>query len=196
MLSVRCTILVARWHFSEVVLKNSESSNIPPGVELDEEPLFFPVSLTKYGVMSICTLGLYEVFWMWKCWVYLRDRGRKASPVARAILLPPIYLYGLLKEIRAAGVDQDLKTPFSPAAVYAAWIFMFIAGALVDNQPFGWLSYLIGWLPLVPAIAYVNALNRASGRGASINSKFSRINCIGGVLGLAFAVTFLVYGYK
>ena len=40
-------------------------------------PLYFPVSLLKFAMMSIVTFGLYEVHWFYKNWDFERSRTQE-----------------------------------------------------------------------------------------------------------------------
>src|SRR5258708_1698326 len=48
------------------------------------EPLFFSVSLLKLLVMSTVTLGLYDLYWFYKNWTFVKERtARDISPFWR-----------------------------------------------------------------------------------------------------------------
>ncbi len=52
----------------------------------EAKPLFFPVSITKLIILSICTIGIYEVYWFYKNWEIIKQREySKISPFWRAI---------------------------------------------------------------------------------------------------------------
>jgi hypothetical protein len=41
--------------------------------ETDSRLMYFPVSLPKLVVMSICTLGFYNLYWQFCHWLCIRD---------------------------------------------------------------------------------------------------------------------------
>jgi hypothetical protein len=45
-------------------------------LDLPGRPLFFPVSITKFLLLSIGTLGLYEIYWFYKNWGFIKARDR------------------------------------------------------------------------------------------------------------------------
>jgi hypothetical protein len=50
-----------------------------------DQPSCFPVSLMKLTVMSIVTLGLYELYWFYKNWTLIKERGKlEIAPFWRA----------------------------------------------------------------------------------------------------------------
>jgi len=51
----------------------------------DQKPIFSPVSKTKLAVMSICTLGMYDLYWFYKNWGLVKDRNNlEIKPFWRA----------------------------------------------------------------------------------------------------------------
>ena len=63
----------------------------PPSAALTDPPeesvaaLFFATSQAKLAIMSIATLGIYDIWWFYKNWLAVRARtGRKIRPGWRA----------------------------------------------------------------------------------------------------------------
>src|SRR4051812_24345977 len=53
------------------------------------EPAYHHVSPVKFIIYSICSLGLYNTYWFYKNWRYVRDRdGSNIRPFWRAIFSP------------------------------------------------------------------------------------------------------------
>jgi hypothetical protein len=52
--------------------------------ETDSRLKYFPVPLPKLVVMSICTLGFYDLYWQFCHWLYIRDyEEARISPAWR-----------------------------------------------------------------------------------------------------------------
>lgn len=148
------------------------------------EPILFPVSLKKFIVMDLATLGLYNIFWAYKNWEYYKSVGRDVRPVWRA-WFSVFYLPGLLKDILQTGNANGLSNTFSPVVVFIPWLVLQISSRLPDPL---WLISFLSFLPLIPVLKYINEINRATGRSAAINSQFTRSNWIG----IAFGFLVLV----
>lgn len=70
----------------------------------------FTTSKTKFAAMSICTLGLYEVFWSYRNWRYVKERDASGiRPVWRAAFYP-LWHYSLLSELASAVGSQRLSS--------------------------------------------------------------------------------------
>jgi hypothetical protein len=48
-------------------------------------PIFFAVSIPKFIVLSICSIGIYDLYWFYKNWQLVRAREQSdISPFWRA----------------------------------------------------------------------------------------------------------------
>lgn len=146
----------------------------PPG-----EPILFPVSVTKFIVMDMATLGIYNIFWAYKNWEYYKSQRRQIRSGWRA-WFSVFYLHGLLKEIIKTGSSFGLSKPFSPTLVFVPWLLLQISSRLPDPI---WLITFFSFIPLISVLRYVNEINRVAGKSDLINSKFTLPNWIAVVLG-------------
>jgi len=143
---------------------------------------YFAVSLLKLSVMSICTAGLYELYWFYKNWDLIRYRERSdIMPVARGIFAF-FFCYQCFSRIRATATTHDLPTfPAGPLA--AGWIVTTLLYKLPD--PYWFVCYL-AFLFILPVQATANRINLIEEPGHDQNSHFSQWNVaaiiIGGIL--------------
>jgi hypothetical protein len=42
-------------------------------------PTFFAVSISKFIVLSICSIGIYDLYWFYKNWQFVRARSRQVG---------------------------------------------------------------------------------------------------------------------
>src|ERR1700722_8420739 len=68
-----------------------------------EYTAFFYVSPLKLVVMSITTLGIYQLFWFYKNWTYVHDHTSKKFWPGLCAIFSQFTYYGLIKEIAKAG---------------------------------------------------------------------------------------------
>lgn len=148
------------------------------------EPILFPVSLKKFIVMDLVTLGLYNIFWAYKNWEYYKNQGRSLRPGWRA-WFSVFYLHGLLKDILQTGDSYGLSDSFSPILVFVPWLLLQISSRLPDPL---WLISFLSFVPLISVLRYINEINRVAGKSAAINSRFSRSNWIGIAIGFVILV--------
>lgn len=142
---------------------------------------YYPVSVTKFTVMSIATFGLYEFFWTWKCWRWAKAHGHSdIRPFWRAAFRL-FWLYSLFAE--ANGRPRGLRMPpwigGVAAAAYVAWA---ILDALANHgrttSPILLFSKALDFICYLPALLAVNRLNRADGEALAANSKFTGLSAI------------------
>jgi hypothetical protein len=124
----------------------SSSGNPPP---------FFAVSLTKFAAMSVCTFGIYELYWFYKNWRLVKEREKvNISPFCRAFFAF-FFCYQCFSRVRAraatVGLDHSLRT--GPLA--AGWIIT-VLWRLPDPY---WLVSMFEFLFVLPIQALANRIN-------------------------------------
>lgn len=164
---------------------------------------FFPVAMSKFIVLNICTICFYSLFVMHKFWRWKREQeGARVWPAWRAVF-SPVFLY-------LAFSDANRRLPGGRIPIWigmVAFVWIWVAGVA------SWIPYqtdsvaeligiLIGWssfLAFVPVLAAVNRLNGESSVALLANSCYNAWNITGIVLGgililLVIWQTFVVVG--
>jgi len=149
---------------------------VVPGVEA----VFFPVSLGKLALMSLGTLGLYQVYWFYKNWKCVQQNsGDKVSAPIRAVFYP-LVSYPLFRRVRdraaAAGVEGGLQAGLLALA-------LFVLSMLWRLPDPWWLAGLAGFLPMLPVQSAVNEINARLAPQADPNARFSGGNIAGMIVG-------------
>jgi len=142
------------------------------------EAIFFPVSLLKLSLMSIATLGLYQVYWFYKNWKYVQKLGDKVNAPLRALFYT-LTSYWLFKSIRQQAEDAQvggLQAGFLALA-------LFLLGSLWRLPDPWWVVGLGAFLPLLPVQSTVNELNRKLAPQADPNGRFGGWNIVALILG-------------
>ena len=138
------------------------------------QPIFFPVSLWKLGLLSVCTVGLYQVYWFYWNWRLIKQRERrKISPPWRS-LIAVLFALPLFRRIwREASSGATHKALF--LAAFAVWFTL----TLVVYAPLPWaVLSLASVLPLLPVQAVANAVNARAAPGHDPNSRFRGWNIV------------------
>ncbi len=155
------------------------------------EGMFFPVSVGKFSVMSVVTLGLYSCFWMLKHWLWQRhNSGAKIWPYWRAVF-SPFWLYPAYSAARRR-FEQDVPSQWPGIAGLIYCIAAAVGGAFIKDEL---LSFAVSWssvLGFLPAVAVVNKLNQSSTDTLAKNSKFNRWNIIGIIVGLPILILMIL----
>jgi hypothetical protein len=172
---------------------NSRVADVLPQ-ETTAEPPFFAVSLTKLVLMSICTFGLYEVYWFYRNWKCIKGRERSnISPALRAIFAV-FYCYQCFARIRAYDIERNGSSPLSAGLLAIGWIITTLLSSLPD--PYWWIS-LLSFVFILPVQSYANRLNAQASPSHNRNASLRSWNWVALILGgalllLALAETFLL----
>ena len=143
-------------------------------------PLFFPVTPFKLGVMSVCTLGLYQVYWFYMNWRLVRMRDRSTLwPVPRA-LFGVFFCYALFARIGRDGAARSIAGAPAMGWLAALWIVLTIAWRLPDPA---WLVAMFSFVALLPVQAYANRVNAAAAPRHEPNRGFTALNWVAIVAG-------------
>ncbi|MGD8896441.1 MAG: zinc ribbon domain-containing protein [Acidobacteriota bacterium] len=109
-----------------------------------ENARYFPVSVLKFWVMSVSTLGVYPLYWLYRNWSYVRERDNSNIwPPVRAFF--GVFSYPFLlrdlndEESRLRKEGPQLAAAPSvlglSAAYFAANMFWFVPGAALLGWP-------------------------------------------------------------
>jgi len=123
---------------------------------------FFYISTKRLVVLSILTLGLYNIYWFYKNFEAIRksqESGFSSNSGVLASLLKAIFsiffCYGLFKKIyenaRDAGLEVASSTPSNLALLYIA---LFLA-AFIDYIILSLIGASQGWLGIITSLAFI-----------------------------------------
>ena len=141
---------------------------------------FFPVSTRKLVIMSVCTFGIYEFYWFYRNWKFLRERYNfKISPLGRTTFAV-LFCHSLFKTIREYAQQNNVKCNYKPDQLTLAYILLTLCVRVPG--PF-WKISILTFIPLLPAQKVINDLTNRLSSDSDINSKFSGLNILGIALG-------------
>jgi uncharacterized membrane protein YbjE (DUF340 family) len=142
-------------------------------------PIYFPVSVIKLLVLSICTLGLYELYWFYKNWQSVKQREQSnIMPVWRTIFAL-FFCYALLRRVRD---DAKKINTIDLAAGPLAIGFMITSVLWRLPDPFSLVS-LLAVLFLLPVQRAANRINAEQAPLHKPNAHFSAWNIVTIIIG-------------
>jgi hypothetical protein len=150
-----------------------------------------PMAVHKLVLMSICTFGIYELFWFYRNWSRVRERtGRALSPFWRSVFAP-LWGYSFFDEVEAQALAARIDPGWSPLVLGLLYFVLHALWRLPDPW---WLVSFLSVLTLVPVQGTINEL--AARRGvrpdSSFQAKHVAVLVVGGIcLLLALVGTFL-----
>lgn len=150
---------------------------------------YYPVTAAKFVVMSILTLGLYDVYWFYRNWRYVKDRYRLAiSPFWRAVFVL-IFCYELLKRVRDDAQSAGVSVTWSAGWLSAAYLGTNIIGSRLPDPL--WMLAFLSVIPLLPVVATIQQMNQPGGDAWTAAGRFSGWDIAGCVVGGLFWLTVL-----
>lgn len=145
-------------------------------------PMFFPVSLTKLLVLSICTLGLYEIYWFYKNWQLVKRRETSDIVPALRALFTVLFCYSLFRRVGEESEKNGISSiSFGPLAV--GWIVTTVLWRLPDPY---WLVSFLAVLFMLPVQYAANVINSRVAPGHDPNRRFSGWNIAATIVGGLF----------
>lgn len=154
---------------------------------------YFGVGILKLAVLSLCSFGIYDLFWSYCQWKEERNRtGESLSPFWRAVFAP-IWGFSLFERIHRRSMSNRLAAFWSPNALAIAFLALNVTWRLPDPY---WLISLLTFLPIIPVQRTINALNTEAAPETDRNDRFSGLNIVllilgGALLALAIYGTFV-----
>src|SRR5690606_32772147 len=143
------------------------------------QPIFFPVSLWKLTLMSVCTVGLYQVYWFYGNWCLVKRRERRGLSAPWRSVLGILFAYPLFRRIsRAAGNHPRLA--FVAVLAFLLWVGLSLAA--YAPPPWAVVS-LASVVPLLPMQAAANAVNTRAAPNHTPNSRVQGWNIVALVVG-------------
>lgn len=131
-------------------------------------PRYFPVARAKFIALVVLTFGIYELYWFYRNWKYVRQRDSSDIwPFWRAVF-SPVWYYALILDIRKHTTDDQTRVLPQGGVLSLAYLLMAMTWRLPDPY---WLFTLLAFLPMLPTVQYINSLNQDS-RAHAENSRF------------------------
>ena len=128
--------------------------------------VYYPVSLSKFIVLSILTLGIYELYWFYKNWRFVRDRDNSTiMPFWRAVF-SPLWCAALILDLR-----KNVKNKTIPIALVLVLSIVYFVLSIVWQLPDPyWIVSFLNFVALLPVVRLINALNHDESQQYAINS--------------------------
>lgn len=159
-----------------------------------EKTQFYVVSIQKFTVLFLSSLGFYTVYWFYRNWKQYRDyTGQKLWPVARAIF-SIFFAHRLFAEVDKSLSENGRVFRWLPAAQATAYVVLSIISKTLDRLAFkeigspytDALSLLILPFLYFALITPQRAINHSQGDpDGSSNNNFTTVNYVWIVIGIA-----------
>ena len=143
----------------------------------------FPVAPHKLAIMSICTFGLYELYWAYHQWKRIRlNGGESLSPFWRAVFAP-LWGFSLFSHVEGIAAGRHVQFGWTGGLLGLLYLVLNISLRLPDPY---WLVSFATFVPLVIVQRSMNVLNAAEQAKENPNTSYTAANivaiAIGGLL--------------
>jgi hypothetical protein len=133
-------------------------------------PPLFAVSTRRFIVLSLCTLGLYELYWCYQNWRRVQIPGREdISPFWRAVFAP-LWGFSLFRRMRARSVAAGVPIAWDSNLI--ATLYLLFAMARLLPEPLSFIS-LFGFVAILPV---QRAAQRVNAQWADTGTHWSQDN--------------------
>jgi len=132
-----------------------------------QEPVFFHISGRRLVLMSIATWGIFELYWIFRNWQYLKERdGLKIHPFWRGVF-SIFFIHKLMNTIHDdPQANRSVKATFPPSVLATVWVILLLVGNISSKAADPMIN-LVGlvvsfpsFLLFLPVQRYINAVNR------------------------------------
>ena len=135
-----------------------------------DNPLFLYISPARLILMSILSMSLYEAYWIYKNWWYIKERdGLDIKPFWRGIF-GIFYCHSLLRRIHEDKDARAFQEPtFSAGGLATGWVILVIIANIVSRAPSIAASIIAAFIPsflcFVPVQNYINSVTEKRNPG-------------------------------
>lgn len=141
---------------------------------------FFPVATHKFVVLSLCTLGLYDIYWAYQNWRRIKERtSEDLSPFWRAFWAP-LWCFSLFGRIRKQARKESNDVRWSPGLLGTLYLVLSFAWRLPDPL---WLLSYGSFVPLIAVVQTTQQINSSVAASENVNSSYSGANILTIILG-------------
>ncbi|MEO8629031.1 MAG: hypothetical protein ABI612_13150 [Betaproteobacteria bacterium] len=136
-----------------------------------DAPLF-AVPLRKLVLLSVCSLGIYQLYWFYRNWQLIKiHTGEDISPFWRTALAP-LYCYQCFSRIRDCEQAPYFIDVLPAGFLATGWIATTLMWRLRLPEPF-WLISTLSVLFLLPVQMRANRMNQTAAPEHDHNDEFS-----------------------
>jgi hypothetical protein len=108
----------------------------------------------KFVLLSICTFGVYHVFYFYKTWKTIKDQKElNISPLARAIF-GGLFIWYFTWHVKSFAEENNIKINYSN--VFNATVYFLLIGSYRLPDPF-WIICAFAFYPLLGAVSAMNS---------------------------------------
>jgi hypothetical protein len=142
-----------------------------------KQQILYPVSTTKFVLMSIVTMNTYTLYWFWQNWRWLRVvNDQDVSPFWRGFVFSGIWNFSLFSRIVTQNSPSGVHTARWAMPLAVAYLIISIFDRVISRSDAPLILSLIclflSVLVVIPILREVLRKNEINGKWVKRNSKF------------------------
>ncbi|AQZ80861.1 hypothetical protein BUM88_04140 [Acinetobacter calcoaceticus] len=150
------------------------------------------ISANKFIFLSLISLGLYPIWWMFKAWRFFLIKDKlNIMPAARAIF-SIFFLYSLFNHIKTYAKEQGYPNDFSSGWMYLAYLITFLLVYLPDPYWLISLCEIIFLIPAFKALNYAQKQLETTIEQEKFNTPQIILTIIGSIMWLLIFISFFI----
>lgn len=111
------------------------------------------IAVWKFILLSVVTFGLYELYWFYKTWKFLKERNNlNISPFWRTVF-SGLYAGSNAKHVLNISKTVNYQGNYSPTIIGLTYFGLNLTNSL--SEPYFLLAFL-GFIPLIPIVRAMN----------------------------------------
>jgi hypothetical protein len=132
-------------------------------INVTNEPRFLYIPIYRLVIMNIISFGLYECYWIYKNWKYIKERNRPdILPFWRGIF-SIFFCHSLLDNIKYdTETNAIIKAEFSASNLATGWVILITLGNILARTKnitaiyIGLIIAIFSFLFFLPVQIYIN----------------------------------------
>ena len=167
-------------------------------ISKSNEAKFLYISEARLIVMSIITLGVFEKYWIYKNWRYIKERDNlDIMPFWRAVFAI-LFVHSLLSYIEEDNeMNQIAESNFSATSLATVWVLMILTGNILSKfdeisiNILGLLIAMPSFLCLLPVQKHINKVNNLVNVETAYSEwSFGQVLCL--IIGVPILILILI----
>ncbi|GHB72376.1 hypothetical protein GCM10008107_22180 [Psychrosphaera saromensis] len=135
--------------------------------------VFFPISIVKFLVLSTLTMGLFNVYWMYRNWLAIKTAHKlHIMPIVRGwfiIIWFYPFMAHLIDDSKKRFGDNRAMPVYAAILLAVGYVVMSIIDVYVDSN-YGYITFFLTPLLFLPSLAYINKVNEKETQAYNYNS--------------------------
>lgn len=146
--------------------------------------------LWKFILLSVITLGIYELVWFYRNWKFLKkQRELKISPFWRTFFAP-LFTISIAQHLQKYLREKNSPCDYSPVLVGVSYFGILFFSRILQGPSY-WLISFFTFIPMLPLVSSMNAYWQKEEKDLPLK-KFTWWQIILVILGIILSVLLVI----